>query len=261
MLRLLLLSLFFYTAYTQSLCDMSRVNDYGSYDSSTMTFTLTQNLPSYALSQSSSSPFYDCYMEQNQTYTLTITDDVTFIPNNAFRSGQVGTINFGNSVTSIGYAAFFRNQITSVTIPDSVTSFGDSAFNSNQLTSLNLGNSVTSIGLSAFQNNQLTSVTIPDSVTYIGNAAFYNNQITSVDFPDPNNNLAIGIQVFNGNPLTKLRAPGSWMMYKLVGLLNVQNADVAASHLTTLDDASCMSYRVHTLQVDASVYNIPIRFL
>ena len=239
MLRLLLLSLLFYTAYSQSVCDMNTLNNYGSYNYSTKTFTLTQNLASISITSTGNSPFYDCYIEQDQTYTLTISDDVTTITNNAFYRGQVETINFGNSLTSIGNAAFFRNQITSVTIPDSVTSIGNSAFNNNQLTSVIIGNSVTSLGIHAFSYNQLTSVTIGNSLTSIGNAAFYNNQITSVDFDDPNLNLAIGIQVFAGNPLTKVRASGSWLMYKIVGLLNVQNADVAASHLTILDDASC----------------------
>lgn len=136
MLRLVLLSLFFYTAYGAN-CGTG-IYDYGTWDSSAKTFTVTSNIPDFA---NFASPFYDCQIEEG-TYQISVV--------------------VSDSVTSIGNNAFRKQKITELTIGNSVTSIGDNAFRDNyQLTGeLNIPDSVTSIGIDAFKNNALTSVTI-----------------------------------------------------------------------------------------------------
>ena len=162
------------------------------------------------------------YLNDALVTSVTISDGVTSIPDDAFR-GCTGltSVTIPDSVTSIGSRAFYGcSGLTSITIPDSVTSIGDYAFyNCTGLTSIivdegntkyhSAGNclietatktlilgcntsviptdgSVTSIGDSAFYRcTGLTSITIPDSVTSIGNSAFsYCNGLTSVTIPD-----------------------------------------------------------------------------
>ena len=162
------------------------------------------------------------YLNDALVTSVTISDGVTSIPDDAFR-GCTGltSVTIPDSVTSIGSRAFYGcSGLTSITIPDSVTSIGDYAFyNCTGLTSIivdegntkyhSAGNclietatktlilgcntsviptdgSVTSIGDSAFYRcTGLASIIIPDSVTSIGNSAFsYCNGLTSVTIPD-----------------------------------------------------------------------------
>lgn len=167
--------------------------------------------------------------------TLTIGDNVEFIPDNAFEdcyylssltigtaitsigsrafsycSGLTGTLVIPNSVTYIGSEAFFAcTGLTSVTIGNSVSSIGESAFSGcTGLASIDIPNSVTSIGNSAFSGcSGLNTVTIGNSVTSIGNSAFSRctglNSITI-----PNSVTSIGNQAFYNCPIQTLNYDG-----------------------------------------------------
>jgi len=138
--------------------------------------------------------------------TLTIGDNVTQIPANAFRNctgitctlsipesmisigdysfysctGLMGSLVFGNSLTSIGTYAFYNctGFMGPLTLGDSLVSVGDWAFyNCTGFTgSLVFGNSLISIGNSAFANctGFTGSLTFGNSLTSIGNSAFAN---------------------------------------------------------------------------------------
>ena len=110
-----------------------------------------------------------------------------------------GELVIPDEVTSIPEYAFRGQAITRVTIPDSVTTIGDGAFSvCTSLTSVTFGanSQLTTIGYAAFSDcDSLTSVTIPDSVTTIGECAFYNcDSLTNIVIPD--SVTTIGNQAF-----------------------------------------------------------------
>ena len=168
-----------------------------------------------------------------QTVTLTFTDVVTeigeeafydfpltsiTIPNSVIKIGDTAfagcssltSISIPNSVTRIGNEAFaFCSSLTSVTIPNSETMIGDGAFFCcSSLTSITIPNSVTMIGDWAFYEcSSLTSITIPNSVTMIGDWAFYCSSLTSVIIP--NSVTEIGYRAFAGCPLESVTVPRS----------------------------------------------------
>ena len=127
--------------------------------------------------------------------------------------GQTVTLTFTDIVNEIGEEAFYDFPLTSVTIPNSVTMIGDKAFaDCLSLTFISLPNSVTKIGDEAFRNCDLTSITIPNSVTEIGNYAFYScSSLTSVTIP--NSVTQIGDAAFVGcKSLTSVTMPNSVTM-------------------------------------------------
>lgn len=141
---------------------------------------------------------------ENAITTLTIGNNVTNIPDGAFRnSTSLLNVEIPNSVTRIGEIAFAMcSGLTSLIIPNSVTSIGQCAFyECTGLTgSLNIPNSVTSIGQFAFYectglNGDLT---IPNSVTSIGMEAFKNCSGFTGNLIIPNSLTAIDISVFYG---------------------------------------------------------------
>ncbi|WP_237143199.1 leucine-rich repeat domain-containing protein, partial [Sediminivirga luteola] len=89
----------------------------------------------------------------------------------AFRSNWLTSVTISNSVTSIGDQAFAYNQLTSVTISDSETSIGRAAFYGNNLTSVTIPDSVTSIGIGAFAQNPMMSASVHVN-THLGTDAF-----------------------------------------------------------------------------------------
>ena len=127
-----------------------------------------------------------------QTVTLTFTDVVTEIGDEAFSELALTSITIPNSVTKIGDGAFAGcSSLTSISIPNSVTKIGDGAFvECESLTSISIPKSVTEIGDRAFEDcSSLTSISIPNSVTEIGDGAFtgcsslrnFSNKFASAD--------------------------------------------------------------------------------
>lgn len=225
MIRLVLLSLFFYTAYG-NICS-SDIYNYGSWDSNTNTFTVTSNIPDS--NQFSPSPFRNCDVFDVLEYSVVVADSVTSIGDgafhsdyknvygmtsltignsvetiggNAFTNNGLTSLTIGNSVTFIGHSAFKGNSLTSLFIPDSVDTVEIDAFMQNSLTSVTIGNSVESILAGVFRNNALTTVDIPDSVTYIDETAFAYNALTTLDIPD--SVTYIGDNAFKDNALTSV---------------------------------------------------------
>jgi len=78
--------------------------------------------------------------------------------------GNESTVSISNGVTTIGDDAFADKQLTSVTIPNSVTAIGEGAFMNNQITRIVFPNSVRRIGANAFAGNQLNRITIGANV-------------------------------------------------------------------------------------------------
>ena len=173
-----------------------------------------------------------------QTVTLTFTDVVTEIGDEAFSKLALTSITIPNSVTKIRGGAFFGCiLLTSVTIPDSVTEIGVGAFTGcsslrnfsgkfasadgrclitngkliafagDGLSNYTIPNSVTEIGSMAFAAcSSLTSITIPDSVTEIGGGAFMGcSSLTSITIP--NSVTEIGDKAFEGCPLESVTVP------------------------------------------------------
>ncbi|MBO7125006.1 MAG: leucine-rich repeat protein, partial [Bacteroidales bacterium] len=98
-------------------------------------------------------------------------ESVTLIDYKAFHSCRsLETLTISEGIMSIGDEAFVVCALKSITIPGSVKNIGESAFNAcHDLVELTLSNGVESIGGFAFANcSSLTSITIPGSVTSIG---------------------------------------------------------------------------------------------
>ncbi|SDH49287.1 leucine-rich repeat domain-containing protein [Winogradskyella thalassocola] len=106
--------------------------------------------------------------------------DVTRINNNAFNNKGLTSVTISDSVTSIANQAFVLNSISSLTIGENVINIDGLAFSNNNLTNVVIPNSVTNIGFRAFDANQITSVVIGSNVTNIESIAFRNNPLSNI---------------------------------------------------------------------------------
>ena len=179
----------------------------------------------------------DGVMDSTDTYTVTLTADMTFTVggikyNPLSVDGATGTaeviadIYSGNitipeevingevtyTVTAIGDNAFFYcSSLTGISIPNSVTSIGDAAFfYCSGLTGIRIPDRVTFIGDRAFVYcSSFTSVSIPDRVTSIGESAFEGcSSLTSINIPT--GVTSIGNYAFhNCSSLTGISIPDS----------------------------------------------------
>ena len=150
-----------------------------------------------------------------QTVTLTFTDVVTEIGDEAFSKFALTSITIPNSVTKIRGGAFLGCiLLTSVTIPDSVTEIGVGAFTgcsslrnfSGKFASADGRCLITNGELIAFAGDGLSNYTIPNSVTEIGVGAFMGcKSLTSVTIP--NSVTEIGDKAFEGCPLESVTVP------------------------------------------------------
>ena len=86
---------------------------------------------------------------------------------------QLSTITLSNSLTSIRDDAFGGSGLTSIVLPNSITSLGEYVFRDcTQLSTITLSNSITSIAYKAFYAcSRLSSILIPDSAI-VHNDAF-----------------------------------------------------------------------------------------
>ena len=104
--------------------------------------------------------------------SVTISDSVTSIGNNAFRDcGGLTSITIGDGVTSIDDTAFaYCSGLTSVTIPASVTSIGTGVFS--------VCRGLTSVTFNSFTKDEVKSLTTSD---YIFGGAFYDDEYNPME--------------------------------------------------------------------------------
>lgn len=88
-----------------------------------------------------------------------------------------------NDITAIPPNAFKTTNIKKIVIPSSVKSIGEYAFMSTKLTELNIPNSVEVIGTYAFYTVTLRNIYLPESLTTIGSNAFYNGSRVKIYAP------------------------------------------------------------------------------
>lgn len=165
-----------------------------------LTISGTGAMADYATSNAQPWKAYRDPISVTKITTITVTEGVTHIGNNAFGScDQATSVSLPTTLTSIGNNAFWgcnNVSLTSITIPNGVTSIGNKAFyGCSNLGTVNIGSGVTSIGSQAFAScTSLTSVTIPNSVTSIDYYAFKGcSSLTSVTL---NSNPFIGEDAF-----------------------------------------------------------------
>lgn len=109
-----------------------------------------------------------------------LTYEINEIEGNAFNAKGLTSVSISDNVTTIGNQAFLNNNLTSVTIGNGVETIGGLAFDSNNLTSVVIPNSVTTIGARAFDDNAITDVIIGSGVTTIEFGAFRNNPLANI---------------------------------------------------------------------------------
>lgn len=123
---------------------------------------------------------------------------VTSLPERAFETSTIKSINLPSSITSIGKMAFVQCYgLTSVSIPNSVEFIGGGAFREcTSLSQITIPDSVKEMGGSVLSYCvALTNVKLPEGITELGNSFFINcNQMTSIVLP--NSIKKIGKQAF-----------------------------------------------------------------
>ena len=154
--------------------------------------------------------------EYDRTFPLGLTsvvcgENVEIIPDNAFHfCVSLNSVTFTNSVKRIGNNAFEGCAFVNVTLPNSLTSIGDMAFSMcNNLSSINIPNSVSKIGFGAFSNTGgLKSVKLPSELNVVANQLFSHSSIESVIIPERVD--SIGSYAFSYCPnLTTVDIPNS----------------------------------------------------
>ena len=129
------------------------------------------------------------YLNGEEIKELTIPDDITSIPHNAFR-GCLGltSVKIPNIVTTIGYYSFDEcYNLNSVEIPNSVVEIGPGAFSHcESLESIVIPNSVQKLGEGSFQwCYNLKSVELSNKITKIDSYTFYGcSNLTSINIPE-----------------------------------------------------------------------------
>lgn len=175
--------------------------------------------------------------------SITISDGVTSIGDNAFHSCCAGSIDLQcTSLISIGKNAFSRcTMLTSIFIPESVQSIGSEAFSLCEglsmvelpttltkipdgiftdctlLDSITIPDTVTEIGANAFSKCMEFSLTgLPSSIKSIGAAAFANcGNIESLALPGTLE--SIGEAAFNGTAINKANFDGTPERWTAIG--------------------------------------------
>ena len=144
-----------------------------SYDSVTMTMTITGTGPMGDYASPSNQPWYNFYQSFYEIRHL-IVDGATTIGKNAFRGTDVETVIMSDSVTTIGEYAFGScSRLTSIEFSSDLTTIVKDAFEgTTALKSVDLPDGLVEIGQNAFYDSGITSITIPSGVRTLGATAF-----------------------------------------------------------------------------------------
>ena len=195
--------------------------------------------------------------------SVTISESITSISNNAFSYSKLENIDIPNTVKSVGAYAFSNNLLKTATISNSLTSLPDHLFTSNNLTRISIPNSITSVGNNAFSFNALTSVIIGNNVKFIDSDAFYTNNITDITIPS--SVTSIGNQAFKNNELEKITIPNSvttigensfadnYLTHVVLGsnLTSIGDAAFADNIVTTVE-----SYNANPAELPSNAFNV-----
>ncbi len=123
----------------------------------------------------------------NYVEKITLSDEITEIPENAFRGcSSLTEVEYGD-ITKIGANAFTNcRSIASLVIPDTVTEIGAGAFSSmGSLENVTLGKSLKKISENAFSNcGKLKNIALNDGLEYIGDKAFSYTALTQLIIPE-----------------------------------------------------------------------------
>lgn len=133
---------------------------------------------------------------------VTLSDELTTIPENAFNTCGLKNVNIPKSCTKIEKNAFAHNSLSEVeelVLPNGLVTIGESAF------VVTMGSGETGIGI--------TSLTIPSSVESIGANAFSGRrnlaEVTVEDDNVPNTELELGNAAFGFNESSAYATQGS----------------------------------------------------
>lgn len=173
--------------------------NYGDYDSTAMTATVTSLKTSGSLT-GKSVDLPDKVLYNGKTYTITtiganafknagltgvtLPNGLTSIKSSAFYGNALTSLTVPSTVTFLGYEAFYDNKLTALVLPDDLTAIGDFAFAYSKLTKIILPSALISIGVNAFAYNPVTELTLPNKLQTVGQNAFYMNHLTKLDLPD-----------------------------------------------------------------------------
>lgn len=134
---------------------------------------------------------------------VTLSDELTTIPENAFNTCGLKNVNIPKSCTKIEKNAFAHNSLSEVkelVLPDGLQTIGDSAF-------------VVTMGSGTNEGIGITSLTIPSSVKSIGANAFSGRrnlaEVTVEDDNKPGTKLELGNHAFGYNESSAFSEWGS----------------------------------------------------
>lgn len=165
--------------------------------------------------------------------SVTLTGNLTSIPQNCFMNSTITTVTIPNTVTRLEDFCFYMQKgMSSFTFPSGLTFIGKSAFRETDLTSIVLPNSLTyltdwyqfygcakltSVTLPQYLTNitqrmfdgctLLTSISLPSTITNIGAGAFSRAGLTSISIPS--GVTTIGYSAFEYTNITSVTLPAS----------------------------------------------------
>ena len=181
----------------------------------------------------------------------------------AFKSSPLlSTVTLSNNLLSIGNDAFMLTALTSVVIPNTVTSLGTNSFKDTSLSSIvfNSVSQVTDIPQECFalsweNNRTVTALTLPGAVQTIGQESFYSAGIETLTIP--NTTTTINLSAFSGQRFTTFAGTDptlDWTDAVRRGL-NTLTFE-ATSVLTTIGNNAFLYNNIGSLVIPASVTSI-----
>ena len=187
--------------------------------------------------------------------SITLSNNLTSIPENAFASSSLESINIPDNITSIGNSAFnYCVNLEEVVMPNTITFIGNYAFTGcSSLTNLIIPGSVKTFGSDTFSEAGLESVIIEEGVTSL-NFNMFSACVNLTSVTLPNTLISIESGVFNTcKSLENIVLPAS-----LTGL-----SGLAFSNCTSLQTITLQSITPPTLfptvsTPDNVIYKVPM---
>ena len=206
------------------------------------------------------SAFDGCSSLETITLSNSTSDDEITIGNDAFRTGELTTLNIYRKFSG---NLFKRNEsLKTVNINCNITSIANNAFEGcSGLTTITMPASVTSIGSEAFKNcTSLKTITMPASVTSIGSRAFYLcTNLKTITMPD--GVKSIGSYAFSEcSALTTITIPASVKSIDrnaFWGCTSMESVTIAdGSQLETIGDLAFYYTNLESVTIPSNVKTI-----